>query len=457
MRNYIKIIVFHIILSLFVCNEAMAFGGKNIHKAQEQQDEETTLPTEAFKRLVTVIDNIKKYYYRSIDVSAILNSAIKGMVAGLDPHSEYLDIKGIRELNAELSGKFGGIGIEMVPDSGAIKVITPIDGAPAARAGIKAGDYIIQIDNKFVRDMTPSEAAAMMRGKKGSKVILTILHKKESKPRVITLQREIIKFRSVTSKLLEPSYAYVRLAIFDESTEKDMVKAIKNLQRESNGKLDGLILDVRNNPGGLLDSAIDVANDFLDARKLKNNDLIAYTKGQNEEDQVVAKASAGELLPNVPLVVLINEGSASDAEIVAGALQDHKRAIIVGMRSFGKGSVQIVLPIGRTNAIKLTTALYYTPLGRSIQAKGIKPDIEVEDIVIPRNQKGQSLPRIDESALVDHIQNADTTDDDDNEDQKLEIQRQWSKSELELVYKDYQLYEALHTLKTLNVMESKTG
>ena len=454
MHNHVKIIVFHIILSLFVCNEAMAFGGKNI---PQDQDEETTLPAEAFKRLVTVIDNIKKYYYRSIDVSAILDSAIKGMVAGLDPHSEYLDMKGIRELNAETSGKFGGIGIEMVSDSGAIKVITPIDGTPAARAGIKAGDYIIQIDNKFVRDMTPSEAAAMMRGNKGSKVNLTILRKNESKPRVITLKREIIKFKSVTSKLLEPGYAYIRLAIFNESTEKDMVKAIKNLQRASKGKLKGLILDVRNNPGCLLDSSIDVANDFLDARKLKNNDLIVYTKGQNEEDQVVAKASAGELLPNVPLVVLINEGSASDAEIVAGALQDHKRAIIVGMRSFGKGSVQIVLPIGQINAIKLTTALYFTPLGYSIQAKGIKPDIEVEDILIPRNQGRQVLPRIDESALIDHIQNVDATGDGENEDQKLEIQLQWSKSELELVYKDYQLYEALHTLKTLNVMESKTG
>jgi carboxyl-terminal processing protease len=454
MRNHVKIIVFHIILSLFVCNEAMAFGGKNIIQAQDQQDEETTLPAEAFKRLVTVIDNIKKYYYRAIDVSALLDNAIKGMVSGLDPHSEYLDIKGIRELNAETSGKFGGIGLEMTVDSGAIKVITPIDGTPAARAGIKAGDYIIQIDNKLVRDMTPSEAASMMRGNKGSKVNLTIVRKNESKPRVITLQREIIKAKSVTGKLLEPGYAYIRLAIFADSTEKDMVRTIKNLQRASKGNLKGLILDVRNNPGGVFDSAIDVANDFLDARKLKNNDLIVYTKGQNEEDQVVAKAFAGELLPNVPLVVLINEGSASDAEIVAGALQDHKRAIVVGMRSFGKGSVQIVLPIGRTNAIKLTTALYYTPLGRSIQAKGIKPDIEVEDIVIPRNREGQSLPRIDESALIDHIQNAD---DGENEDQKLEIQRQWSKSELELVYKDYQLYEALHTLKTLNVMESKSN
>ncbi len=434
----------------------MAFGGKNIPQDQDQ-DEETTLPAEAFKRLVTVIDNIKKYYYRAIDVSALLDGAIKGMVSSLDPHSEYLDIKGIRELNAETSGKFGGIGIEMVSDSGAIKVITPVDGTPAARAGIKAGDYIIQIDNKFVRDMTLSEAAAMMRGKKGSKLNLTILRKNESKPRVITLQREIIKFKSVTSKLLEPGYAYIRLAIFDESTEKDMVKAIKDLQRASKGKLRGLILDVRNNPGGLLDSAIDVANAFLDARKLKNNDLIVYTKGQDEEDQVVAKASAGELLPNVPLVVLINEGSASAAEIIAGALQDHKRAIIVGMRSFGKGSVQIVLPIGQVNAIRLTTALYFTPLGYSIQAKGIKPDIEVEDILIPRNRERQSLPRIDESALIDHIQNADATGDGEDEDQKLEIQRQWSKSELGLVYKDYQLYEALHTLKTLNVMESKKG
>ena len=453
MRNHVKIIVCSIVLSLFICNEAIAFWEKN-----SSQDEEIVLPAAGLQRLTTVITNIKRYYYRKIDVSALLDGAIKGMLAGLDPHSEYLGPEDLKELAMETSGKFGGIGILMIPDQGVIKVITPIDDTPAYRAGMKAGDYILQIDNKLVRDMAYSEIISMMRGPKGSKLNLTVLRKNESKPRVISLRREIIKTKSVKgARLLEPGYGYVRLAIFQESTEKDMVKIIKKLQKMSKGNLKGLILDMRSNPGGLFDSAVEVADDFLDAAKLKSNKLIVYTKGQDEEEQITAAATPGELLPNVPLVVLINEGSASAAEIVAGALQDHKRAIIVGTRSFGKGSVQTVLPISRGSAIKLTTALYYTPLGRSIQAKGIEPDIDVEDIQVSRNQGAQSLPRVDESALMDHIQNADGDDDGVDGKQKLGAQQKQSQSELELVYKDYQLYEALHTLKTVNVMKSKSS
>lgn len=452
MRNYVKTIFCVLVLSLFVCNEAIAFWEKN-----SSQDEETVLPAESLRRLTTVITNIKRYYYKKIDISSLLDGAIKGMLAGLDPHSEYLGPEDLKELAMETSGKFGGIGILMVPDQGVIKVITPIDDTPAYRAGIKAGDYILQINNKLVRDMTPSEYVSMMRGPKGSKLNLTILHKNENKPRVVTLRREIIRTKSVKdAKLLEPGYGYVRLAIFQEATEKDLVKTIRKLQIMSRGNLKGLILDMRSNPGGLFDSAVDIANDFLDASKLKSNKLIVYTKGQDEEDQITATATPGELLPNVPLVVLINEGSASAAEIVAGALQDHKRAIIVGTRSFGKGSVQTVLPISRGNAIKLTTALYYTPLGRSIQAKGIEPDIDVEDIQVS-HQGAQSLPRVDESALMDHIQNADGDYDGTDGTPTLGSQQKRSRSELELVYKDYQLYEALHTLKTFNVMKSKSS
>ncbi|MEI8054551.1 MAG: S41 family peptidase [bacterium] len=456
MQSYVKIIAFNIILSLFVCNEAVAFWGEK-NSPSPPQDEETVLPAEGLQRLATIVTNIKRYYYRKIDVSILLDSAIKGMLAGLDPHSEYLGPEALKELAMETSGKFGGIGIIMTPDKGVIKVIAPVDDTPAYRAGIKAGDYIVQIDSKLVRDMTPSEYFSMIRGPKGSKLSLTILRKNESKPRVITLRREIIKIRSVKDVLLEPGYGYVRLAIFQESTEKDMVKAVKKLQRSSKGNLQGLILDMRSNPGGLLDSAVEVADDFLDATKLKNNKLIVYTKGQDEESQITATATAGELLPNVPLVILINEGSASAAEIVAGALQDHKRAIIVGTRSFGKGSVQTVLPINRASAIKLTTALYYTPLGRSIQAKGIEPDIDVEAIQVSHNQGAQSLPRIDESALIDHIQSEDGDDDSVDEKQSLAAQQKQSQSELDLMYKDYQLYEALHTLKTLNVMKNKSS
>jgi len=453
MRNHVKIIVFNIIFSLFICNEAVAFWEKNA----PQDEEETVLPVESLQRLTTIIINIKRYYYKSIDVSTLLDSAIRGMIAGLDPHSQYLGPEDLKELAMETSGKFGGIGILVVPYQGVIKVMTTVDDTPAYRAGIKAGDLIVQIDNKLVHDMTPSEYVSMMRGSKGSKLNLTILRKNENKPRIISLRREIIKTKSVKNVLLEPGYGYVRLAIFQESTEKDMVRAIKRLQSLSKGNLKGLILDMRSNPGGLFDSAVKVADDFLDVAKLKSNKLIVYTKGQDEEDQITATATDGELLPNVPLVVLINEGSASAAEIVAGALQDHKRAIIVGTRSFGKGSVQTVLPITRASAIKLTTALYYTPLGRSIQAKGIEPDIDVEDIKVSYDHGAQSLPRIDESALIDHIQNEDGDDDSADGKQRLITQQKQSKSELELVYKDYQLYEALHTLKTLNVMKNKSS
>lgn len=430
MFNKIKIII----LSFVLCS--VAFG-----------EEEIVLSTADLKHLTTVISNVERYYYKSIDTSDLVNRAIKGMLSSLDPHSEYLGPKDLKELQMETSGKFGGIGIEMFFEQGVIKVITPLDGTPAYRAGIKAGDYIIQVNNKLVRDMTYSEAVAMMRGPKGSKLNLTIYRKNENKPRIVSLRREIIRTKSVSNQLLEPGYGYVRLAIFQDSTERDMVRSIKTLQKLSKGKLKGLILDMRNNPGGLFESAVKVADDFLDAAKLKDNNLIVYTKGRDKEDQVTATASPNELLPNVPLVILINEGSASAAEIVASALQDHKRAIIVGTRSFGKGSVQTVLPVSRDSAIKLTTALYYTPLGRSIQAKGIEPDINVDDIQISHNHGAQVLPRIDEAVLIDHIQNEDGDNSNTYEQ---------SKPELDLVYKDYQLYEALHILKSLNVMKYKS-
>lgn len=449
MGNYVKKIIFNIVFSLFVCSGAVIFGKQEI--TQENSDEEIVVPTESLQRLVTVIDNIKKYYYRSIDVSDLFDGAIKGMIFGLDPHSEYLDQDGIQELAMRTSGRYTGVGVDMISDKGVIKVITPIDDTPAYRAGIKSGDYIVQIGDKLVRDITPSEALAMMRGPRGSKLSLTVIRENESKPRIINLRRELIKLQSVKdAQLLEPGYGYIRVVVFQDSTEKEMVRKIKQLQKLSKGSLKGLILDLRNNPGGLFDSAVQVANDFLDATKLKNNKLIVSTKGQDKKEQVTAKASDGELLPNVPLVVLINEGSASAAEIVAGALQDHKRAIIVGMRSFGKGSVQTILPVGKNNAIVLTTALYYTPLGRLIQARGIEPDINIEDMQILNSKEAQSLSRADESALVDHIQN--TSGIDNNENKKISEQQNKPQLELGLARKDYQLYEALHILKSQNIM-----
>ncbi|OGT08789.1 MAG: hypothetical protein A2V89_01930 [Gammaproteobacteria bacterium RBG_16_37_9] len=445
-------ILLGIVLCVTIFSSALVWGRADKSK---KNGEEVTLSSKDLQRLTTVIDDVRKYYYKSIDDDTLFKRAISGMLAGLDPHSEYLDIDDLKDLEMVTLGKFGGVGVEVYPDQGAIKVVSPLDDTPAYKAGIKAGDYIVQINNKLVRDMSLRDAVNMMRGPKGSKLNLTIIRKNENKPLVFNLRREIIKIRTVKARMLESGYGYVRLAWFQEPTERDMVLAIKRLQKASKTGLKGLILDMRSNPGGLVESAVQVADDFLDAKKLKNNDLIVYTKGQSDEE-MTAKATLGEILPNVPIVVLINDGSASASEIVAGALQDHKRAIVVGTRSFGKGSVQTLIPIDRTSAIKLTTALYYTPLGRLIQAKGIEPDINVENIILSRkDQDDQEIPRVDESALIDHIQNSNDVNDSSSDSDVSDKQQKQSKAELDIAYKDYQLYEALHILKSQNVMRNK--
>ncbi|HBS52242.1 MAG TPA: peptidase S41 [Coxiellaceae bacterium] len=445
-------ILLGIVLCVTIFSSALVWGRADKSK---KNGEEVTLSSKDLQRLTTVIDDVRKYYYKSIDDDTLFKRAISGMLAGLDPHSEYLDIDDLKDLEMVTLGKFGGVGVEVYPDQGAIKVVSPLDDTPAYKAGIKAGDYIVQINNKLVRDMSLRDAVNMMRGPKGSKLNLTIIRKNENKPLVFNLRREIIKIRTVKARMLESGYGYVRLAWFQEPTERDMVLAIKRLQKATKTGLKGLILDMRSNPGGLVESAVQVADDFLDAKKLKNNDLIVYTKGQSDEE-MTAKATLGEILPNVPIVVLINDGSASASEIVAGALQDHKRAIVVGTRSFGKGSVQTLIPIDRTSAIKLTTALYYTPLGRLIQAKGIEPDINVENIILSRkDQDDQEIPRVDESALIDHIQNSNDVNDSSSDSDVSDKQQKQSKAELDIAYKDYQLYEALHILKSQNVMRNK--
>lgn len=416
--------------------------------------EETKLSSKGLQRLTSVVNKVKKYYHKPVAEDVLIDKAIRGMLSGLDPHSDYLDADNLNELDMLAYGKFGGIGVEVYPDLGAIRVISPIDDTPAYRAGIKSGDYIVQINNKIVREMTVIEAVRMMRGKPGSKLTLTIIRKNEAKPLVVKLYREIIKIKTVKSRVLAPGYGYVRLALFQESTERDMVREIERLKKESKNKMKGLVLDLRNNSGGLVESALQITDDLLDANTLKNNKLLLSYKGQDEEVQATASAG-GDILKNIPLVVLINEGSASASEIVAGALQDYKRAIIVGERSFGKGSMQRVIPLDDSTAIKLTTALYYTPLGRSIQAKGIEPDISVESLQIARDNKDEkNIPRTDEAALVDHIQNGDDADGSIAAKLGDEQQRQ-SKADRALAHKDYQLYSALNVLKVLSVMKSK--
>lgn len=463
---------FAALLLLFTINNCLATPGFFSSQPSDQKDTylKSTIPTQDLQKMATVIAEIKKYYVKPVADHEIFDNAISGMLSGLDPHSEYLKQEDLDSLEMLTIGRFGGIGVEVIPDQGLIKIISPLDDTPAAKAGIKAGDVIIQIDSKLVKDMPLHEAIKLMRGPKGSKLTLTILRKNTARPLIFNLKRDIIKIQSVKEQMLEPGFGYLRIAFFQESTGNDVIKYINLLKKKASGNLKGLVIDLRNNPGGLLDAAVQVSDNFLDSRKLGHNNIIVYTKGNNESSSLTARATPGDLLPNIPIVILINEGSASAAEVVAGALQDYKRAVIIGTKSFGKGSVQTLLPVDNTSAIKLTTALYYTPLGRSIQAKGIEPDITISDIKLPTKTDNydDDIARISESNLIDHLQNGNTETSDktdnkttttttvntestaDEEDTEIQPSAKQTKK-LDLAYKDYQLHEALNILKALTV------
>lgn len=404
-----------------------------------------SVPLKDIQRFSTVIMQIKRYYIDKINDDTLFENAMRGMVSNLDPHSSYLDENDLKDLQTATTGKFGGIGVEIVPESGYIKVISPLDDTPAYKAGIKPGDLIIRIDNKLIKEMTMREAINLIRGKRGSYVALTVLRKGEKKPLKILVKRDVIKVQTIKSKLLAPGYGYIRIAFFQTLAKEELANAITNLEKQSGGKLNGLVLDLRNNPGGLLDAAIDVADSFLDLNHLKRyNGLIVYTKGRIPRADVKATATPGDLVHEVPMVVLINEGSASASEIVAGALQDHKRAIIMGTRSFGKGSVQTVLPIDNSSALKLTTALYYTPSGRSIQAMGIVPDVLVNNLAVTKTDTDEILiDPINESDLSGHLKNGNGKSTKEDLEEK-------AKSETSLAQSDFQLYQALMLLEGIN-------
>ncbi|HWI15118.1 MAG TPA: S41 family peptidase, partial [Burkholderiales bacterium] len=332
----------------------------------------------------------KSDYVEPVDDKKLITEAINGMLTGLDPHSAYLDQEAFKELQVGTQGEFGGLGIEVGMEDGFVKVVAPIDDTPASRAGIKPGDLIVKLDDMSVKGMTLNDAVKQMRGKPNSNITLTIVRKGETKPIVVTLTRAVIKIQSVKSKLLEPGYAYFRVSQFQEHTGETLSRAIETLFKQNQGPMRGIVLDLRNDPGGLLNGAVAVSAAFL-----PSNSLVVYTDGRTEDAKMRLNASPENYLrgrvkedylkklpaevKNVPMVVLVNGGSASASEIVAGALQDHKRAVVMGQQTFGKGSVQTILPLGNNTAIKLTTARYYTPNGRSIQAKGITPDIPLED------------------------------------------------------------------------------
>lgn len=382
--------------------------------AEADRPQASTLPVEELRTLSEVFGRIKSDYVEPVDDRKLIKEAITGMVSGLDPHSAYLDQDAYRELQQSTQGEFGGLGIEVGMEDGVVKVISPIDDTPASRAGIKAGDLIVKLDDTAVRGMTLMDAVKRMRGKPGTDIKLTVVRKSEHKPLVLTLTRAVIKTKSVTLKELEPGYASIRISQFQERTAEDLSAAVQKVYEDNKGQVKGLVLDLRNDPGGLLNAAVGVGAVFL-----KPDDLVVYTEGRIADSRMRLTTSpdnylrSGETdfvtklpaaIKTVPLVVLVNSGSASASEIVAGALQDHHRAKILGLRTFGKGSVQTILPLTNDTALKLTTARYFTPNGRSIQAKGIEPDEvigESADAVVDENE-GEGIREAD---LDKHLTN----------------------------------------------------
>jgi len=345
-----------------------------------------------------VMEMVRQAYVEDVSDEKLIDGALSGMLSSLDPHSTYLDKEMFSEMQVDTKGEFGGLGIEISAAEGGIRVVTPIEDTPADRAGIHAGDLIIKIDDALAKDMSLPEAVKMMRGKPGTAIILTVFREGQNAPLEFRIVRDVIRIKSVKSDLLAPDYAYLRVTQFQEHTGSLLKEQIEDLRKRSGGKLDGAVLDLRNNPGGLLDQAVEVSDLFL------NDGNIVSTKSRAGKN-LSFDARKGDVLQGVPLVVLINQGSASASEIVAGALQDHHRAVLLGTKSFGKGSVQSVVPLSDGTAIKVTTALYFTPSGRSIQATGIEPDIKVEQQALAPAGEAAKLPTISERDLKGHLEN----------------------------------------------------
>jgi carboxyl-terminal processing protease len=413
----------------------------------ERENVRATLPLEELRTFTDVFASIKNNYVEAVDDRDLINNAVRGMLSGLDPHSAFLDRDAYSELQVGTSGEFGGLGIEVGMEDGFVKVIAPIDDTPAQRAGVEAGDLIVRLDDTPVKGLTLKEAVDIMRGKPGTDITLTIVREGLSAPIKTTITRAIIKVKSVRSELLEPGFGYLRITQFQSSTGENLLQAVASLREQNGGDLQGVILDLRNNPGGVLNAAVDVSDAFL------SKGLIVYTEGRTEGSKIEFSATPGDVLNGAPIVVLVNVGSASASEIVAGALQDHKRAIIMGSRTFGKGSVQTILPMNNGTALKLTTARYFTPSGRSIQAEGITPDIQLENMRLAAAEDN-GIGAVKEADLSRHLGNGRSGADSKPATTSSTPDKE--KSRTPIASDDYQLYEALNLLKGLAIMKQRS-
>lgn len=436
------------------------------------------LPLEELQQLAAVFSILKSDYVEPVDEKKLITEAISGMVTSLDPHSQYFDKKSFKEFKEGTSGKFVGVGLEVNMEDGLVRVVTPIEGSPAFRAGLKTNDLITRVDDTAVKGLTLNEAVKRMRGEPNTKVILTVFRKEENRTFPVTIIREEIKQQSVRGKVLEPGYAWIRISQFQERTVDDFVRKVDELYKQD-PSIKGLVLDLRNDPGGLLNAAVAISAAFL-----PDNVTVVTTNGQTQESKQVLKANPRDYsqrdgfdpikrlpaaLKKIPLVVLVNEGSASASEIVAGALQDYKRSVIMGSQTFGKGSVQTFRPLGPETGLKITTARYYTPNGRSIQAKGIVPDMLVDE-----TEEGSpyAVLKLREADLGKHIASGQGNDAKDPEKEKIQekareeamkrLEEENRKSPAERrppefgSPKDFQLIQALNKLKGLPVVVSKT-
>ncbi|MEZ5477259.1 MAG: S41 family peptidase [Thiolinea sp.] len=421
--------------------------------AFKQSVDEQALPLEQLQKFTEVYARVQQDYVETPDGKEMMTNAIRGMLTGLDPHSDYLDEEAFKELQVGTSGEFGGLGIEVGMEDGFVKVISPIDDTPAQRAGLAAGDLIIRLDDKPVKGMTLNDAVKVMRGKPGTAIELLVVREGKDKPFTVSITRDVIKVQSVKSRLLEEGYGYVRISSFQSRTTESMLEALDQLKEENKGNLKGIVLDLRNNPGGVLNAAVGVSDAFLE------NGKIVYTEGRVDDAQMEYNARSGDELDGAPIVVLVNQGSASASEIVSGALQDHKRALILGQQTFGKGSVQTVLPLDEKTALKLTTARYFTPNGRSIQAEGIKPDIEIRPLKLDANANGEEeIAPLAEKDFAKHLSNptqseeaAPAATDTEQQTAPMEVKKGEAKDK-SLAEEDYQLYEALNILKGMNLV-----